>query len=117
MSADGLAHGIQLFNNAEFFAAHEALEDVWREAPAEEKKFFQGLTQVAVAFHHHSTGNHIGMKSVLRRAVGNLEKYPANSHGINLPALLAALRAWCDAMDTASHAHPLPRIELLGELH
>ena len=30
--------GIKLFNSAEFFEAHEVLEDVWRGAPAAEKK-------------------------------------------------------------------------------
>ena len=41
--------GVELFNRAAFFDAHEALEDVWRAAPLAEKKFLQGLIQVAVA--------------------------------------------------------------------
>ena len=52
--------GIKLFNSAEFFEAHEVLEDVWRGAPAAEKRFLQGLIQVAVALHHHSKENRVG---------------------------------------------------------
>ena len=31
--------GIELFNRAAFFDAHEALEDVWRAAPHRRKSF------------------------------------------------------------------------------
>jgi uncharacterized protein len=112
MSADELARGIELFNHAEFFAAHEALEDVWRASRPEEKKFFQGLTQAAVAFHHHSKGNFVGMRSVLRRAIGNLEKFPAPASGIDLEALLKSLRSWHEAAENGREAEALPRIHL-----
>ena len=115
MDADGLTRGIELFNRAEFFAAHEALEDVWREAPAAEKKFFQGLTQVAVAFHHHATGNSVGMQSVLRRAVSNLEKCPANFHGIDVRSLLECLAGWADAIEQNLPLLALPRMGRSGQ--
>jgi uncharacterized protein len=111
MSADELARGIELFNNGEFFAAHEVLEDVWRASRPEDKKFFQGLTQVAVAFHHHSTGNLVGMLSVLRRAIGNLENFPSPSPTIDLPALIRSLKAWRHAIESDHRPPPLPRID------
>jgi len=114
MDADGLTRGVELFNGAEFFAAHEALEDVWRAAPMEEKKFFQGLTQVAVAFHHHSTGNFVGMQSVLRRAMSNLKNYPAQFCEIDVRSLLESLARWADAIDRDLPPPPLPRIRRLA---
>jgi len=114
MSADGLRHGIRLFNEARFFDAHEVLEDVWREAPSAEKKFFQGLVQVAVAFHHHSTGNLVGMSSVLKRAMGNLEKFRGERREIDLESLLESLARWRDAVDHDLPAPDLPRIQALG---
>jgi len=113
MDVDRLMRGIELFNRAEFFAAHEVLEDVWREAPPAEKKFYQGLTQVAVAFHHHSTGNYVGMQSVLRRAVNNLEKYPAQFCDIDLLSFLESLASWADAIDRKLPPPPLPGIQKL----
>ena len=74
MESDQYLRGITLFNQADFFDAHEVLEDVWRAAPPENKKFLQGLIQVAVAFHHYSTGNRVGMRSVLERAIRNLSE-------------------------------------------
>jgi predicted metal-dependent hydrolase len=90
--------GITLFNRARFFEAHEALEDVWRAAPAPEKKFWQGLIQVAVGFHHYSVGNRSGAQSLLARASRNLRKYPYEFCSILVPPLLASLMEWQEAL-------------------
>ena len=108
----GYIHGISLFNQAEFFAAHEALEDVWRAAPTPEKKFLQGLVQVAVAFHHYSTGNQVGMRSVLERAMRNLAGNPEEFGGIKLALFLRALAEWRKALDSGKTPPALPQIEL-----
>jgi predicted metal-dependent hydrolase len=108
-----LARGIDLFNHREFFEAHEILEDVWRATAAENKKCLQGLVQLAVAFHHHSTGNLIGMRSVLERSIRNLSSCSADCLPIKTPELLTSLNQWRDAMDTHSACPALPRIESL----
>jgi uncharacterized protein len=112
VEAGDLARGIALFNQHEFFEAHEALEDVWRAAPAEQKKFFQGLVQVAVAFHHFSTGNHVGMRSVMKRAMRNLDGCQENLHSINVESLLQSMARWLDALDSGNPVPPLPHIEM-----
>jgi predicted metal-dependent hydrolase len=106
-----LIRGITLFNRAQFFDAHEVLEDIWRAAPPENKKFLQGLVQVAVAFHHYSTGNRVGMRSVLERAIRNLAE-PSGSFGrIELASLLQSLAQWREALDNNSPLPALPRID------
>lgn len=105
--------GVELFNRAAFFEAHEALEDVWRVAPAAEKKFLQGLIQVAVALYHHGNGNSMGARSVLRRAFRNLSRYPENFGGINSGLLLNSIWAWQCALDDGTPVPPLPTIVLL----
>jgi hypothetical protein len=67
MQSKNYREGIALFNQHSFFEAHEVLEDVWRAAPERERKFLQGLIQVAVALHHHSRGNLVGCRSLLDR--------------------------------------------------
>ena len=99
--------GLALFNEEEFYDAHEVLEDVWRPAPAPERKFLQGLIQAAVALHHHSRGNLIGCRSLLARAHRNLSLYPDQHHGIDLDALRGALLEWVTALD-AGHAVSVP---------
>ncbi len=112
MDSDALALGIELFNEGKFFEAHEVLEDFWRAAPPEQKKFLQGLVQVAVAFHHHSTGNRVGMRSVLERAARNLEDNLRSFDRIDLPPLMKSLREWQLAQEQRLTNPPLPRIEL-----
>lgn len=103
--------GIELFNRGAFFEAHEALEDVWRASPTPEKKFLQGLIQVAVALYHHGNGNRAGARSVLRRAIRNLSLYPPGFGGIHSASLLHSISDWQRAMDDGTPVPALPRIE------
>ncbi len=86
-------HGIELFNQGKFFDAHEVWEDVWRAARAEEKKFLQGLIQVAVALHHDSRDNLEGAQSLLARAQRNLSEYPDCYHQVDLARLRQQIAA------------------------
>ena len=99
MDQPGFQRGLTLFNRAEYFDAHETWEDVWRAAPAEEKKFLQGLIQIAVALHHHSRGNAVGARSLLARAHRNLSDYPDTYAGINLVAMRREIADWEKAPD------------------
>jgi len=112
MDRDGFRRGIELFNLGEFFEAHEALEDVWRAAPPAEKKFLQGLIQVAVALHHHSTGNLVGARSLLARGARNLKGYPATFAGIELTSLLGVLAQWGSSLNDNADPPPPPRLDL-----
>src|ERR1700730_9876042 len=105
--------GIELFNRAAFFEAHEVLEDVWRAAPQPEKKFLQGLIQVAVALHHHGNGNLAGARSVLRRAFRNLSLYPEGYGGIHSAGLLRNIAEWQRALDEGMPVPALPKIVVI----
>ena len=49
--------GILLFNEQDYFAAHEVWEDLWMESHGLERKFYQGLIQAAVGLCHFDNGN------------------------------------------------------------
>jgi predicted metal-dependent hydrolase len=104
--------GIRLFNSGAYFEAHEVLEDAWRAAPAPEKRFLQGLIQVAVGLHHHSKGNVVGARSLLGRAARNLSSYPDDFGGIQLPDLLASLAEWQHALAESRSVPPTPQFVL-----
>jgi len=110
MNSAPYLHGISLFNEADFFAAHEVLEDVWREAPEPRRKFLQGLIQTAVAFHHYSRKNHVGARSLLRRALQNLEKYPDEFGGLKLQPLRVSIADWLECLDKETTVPPLPTL-------
>ena len=95
---DAWQRAFALFNSARFFDAHEAFEDLWREAPhdALHKQHLQGLVQLAVAFHHQSTGNLEGACSVLERALRNLNGAEESFPELDLVGLRAELNPWRD---------------------
>ena len=113
MELEQCREGIELFNRAAFFEAHEALENVWRAAPRPEKKFLQGLIQVAVALHHYGNGNLPGARSVLRRAFRNLSLYPEGYGRIHSAGLLRTIAEWQRALDEGMPVPPLPRIVVI----
>jgi hypothetical protein len=115
------SRGFALFNSGHFFDAHEALEDLWREAPSDRpiRRHLQGLVQLAVAFHHQSTGNRIGARSVLRRALRNIEGAELSFPEIDWDGLRGNLDLWREylAANCEKDAHsahpPLPKILVL----
>lgn len=100
---DLLQHGLLLFNRGHFFDAHEALEDVWRETPrhSHRRRHLQGLVQLAVAFHHQSTGNLVGARSVLERALRNLTSAEESFPELDIEGLRACLSPWREYLEQA----------------
>jgi len=68
-----LENARELFNNGEYWLAHEALETVWRSIIKEdEARVFQGLIQAAAALLHQSRGNRHGTIVVGAAALARL---------------------------------------------
>jgi uncharacterized protein len=103
---DELQNGLALFNAGRFFDAHEVLEDAWREAPRHSplRRHLQGMVQLAVAFHHQSTGNHVGARSVLERAIRNLNGADSSFPDLDLARLRADLAPWRQHLDNSKGA-------------
>jgi uncharacterized protein len=85
--------GLELLRAGEYFAAHEALEDAWRAAPAAERDFFQGLVHVAVAWYQAGRGRRIGCERQLEKATRRLAPYAPTHRGLDVGALLAQVEA------------------------
>jgi hypothetical protein len=96
--------GVELFNRACFFEAHEVLEDIWRSVGREDpaRRHWQGLVQLAVAFHHQSTGNFVGARSVMERALRNLHGGERTFPDLDLDRLRTDLTAWREFLDEAN---------------
>ena len=103
-------HGIELFNSGKFFEAHEVLEDVWNSVPRDRpsgrhlRQHVQGMVQLAVAFHHQSKGNHVGARSVLERAMRNLNGADSSFPRLDLDRLRAELEIWRRHLDHSERA-------------
>ena len=76
--------GIALFNDGKFFECHEAWEEVWKRSSGDEKLFYQGIIQAAVAILHAQRGNLTGAASLYSKASAKLDHLPSEHMGIAL---------------------------------
>lgn len=88
MSATLLRQGIDEFNQGHFFEAHELWEEAWGDAEGEEKRFYQGLVQVAAGCHKLSLSQYSGARKLLDRGQQILREFPPDFAGIDVVFLL-----------------------------
>jgi uncharacterized protein len=107
------AEGLEAFNSRQFFEAHELWEDVWRVTPGPDRRFLQGLIQVAAAFHHFSRSNIRGTRNLLREGLRKLDAFPEAHGGLEIEPLRAAVREWLTAIEAGQvpRSLNLPRID------
>jgi predicted metal-dependent hydrolase len=86
-----LSDGLELARGGRYFEAHEAFEDAWRAAPADERDFFQGLVHVVVAWYQDERGNETGCRRQLEKAARRLEPFAPSHRGVDVASLLAVV--------------------------
>jgi predicted metal-dependent hydrolase len=111
-----LARGIELIRSGSYFEAHEALEEEWRVAPAEERDFLQGLVHVAVAWYHAERGNRPGCERQLAKAARRLDAYRPSHRSIDVRLVLEDVQAARRLVAGGSLALPPPRLRSEGRL-
>ncbi|MGD0909320.1 MAG: DUF309 domain-containing protein [Candidatus Acidiferrales bacterium] len=106
--------GLEAFNSAHFYDAHEHWEEVWLETPHPEKMFLQGLIQVAAAFHHHSRSNFPGTRNLLQAGLAKLECFPDRHRGLAIEPLRATVRQWLVELKAGENPQhtKIPKIQL-----
>jgi uncharacterized protein len=105
---DTFQYGVVLFNRGDFFACHEVWEEVWLRSTGDEKIFYQGMIQAAVAILHAERGNRRGAASTWHKARAKLETLPAIHRGIVLGEFRDALAEFFTSLLDHRTAHELP---------
>ncbi|MEW6494445.1 MAG: DUF309 domain-containing protein [Cyanobacteriota bacterium] len=80
--------GVEQFNQQEFYACHDTLEALWIEAFEPQKRFYQGVLQIAVACHHLMNLNWRGAVILLGEGIGRLSDYQPDYEGIDVTDLV-----------------------------
>jgi len=102
---DGYYRYFDLFNREEFWEAHEALEELWRDlkdgvpvragavkaAPGDEY-FLRGLIVFAAAFVHVQRNNPSGCRQVLEKCVRWLDPFAPTYWGVDVDGVLQHAR-------------------------
>ncbi len=119
--------GIDLFNHGEFFEAHEAWEEIWKNTAGRKARFYQGLIQAAVTLEHMNRSNPRGVQRVWASMLTKFEGLPEVFMGLNVLQFHWAVRpvvAHVLEMETVPGQQPydvelkwnrkaVPKIELL----
>ncbi|MBA2733079.1 MAG: DUF309 domain-containing protein [Acidobacteria bacterium] len=117
--------GIDLFNEGEFHAAHDAWEDRWMgEVGRDEKLFLQAMIQSAVAFHHLEIGRpgaarrmyQMAKEKFARLGVKNFMSLDLEDYQAQLDRALSWLLTVPDPRELTQPEMTLPVIRLLPEV-
>lgn len=112
---DLFLEGVELFNQGEFFACHETLEQVWLNSQGERKLFLQGLIQIAVGFYHLRRDNTVGAERLLSAGAAKLKSHGDGQKLVDGAALLAAIEPVIGEIQAgrARNDAPHPRIQVM----
>jgi predicted metal-dependent hydrolase len=109
-----LANGVEAFNRQDFFTSHDLLEDVWMDVRGEERRFFQGLVQLAIGYYHQSCENPTGARNLLGRGLDKLAGWPPSHRGLDVASLTEAVAASLSALDQGTQDPGFPEIRKAG---
>ncbi len=85
--------GIRLFNEGQYFEAHEELEAAWRDERGPIRELYQGILEAAVTYLHIRRQNFAGALKVYGRSMRWLRKWPGVCRGTNVEQLRSDLGA------------------------
>lgn len=90
--------GITLFNERRFFEAHEYFEHAWKSDDVDDRdrRFWKGVTQLAIGCCHAQRENARGALALLDRAAGNLKGFASPRGGLDSTALIPMARGIAD---------------------
>lgn len=98
MPAQAFWQGVEEFNQQAFYACHDTLEALWMEAAEPDRKFYQGILQIAVGCYHLSNQNWRGAVILLGEGIGRLSNYPAVYEEIHVGKLVDESYALLEAL-------------------
>ena len=81
---DPLFTALNLFNNHQWYEAHDAFEEIWNTVDGDERQVIQGILQVSVSQFHLSKGNLNGATILLGEGLGRIKTRTNLNLGIDL---------------------------------
>ena len=93
--------GVDEFNEELFFECHETLEEIWLEDHGEDRKFYQGLIQVAAGYFKLQQNVPAGALKLWRTGIEKLEPYAPACLGIDVDALIRAVKKNLEDLERA----------------
>ncbi len=107
--------GILLFNEGDFFGAHEVWEDLWSRSHGDQRRFVQGLIHAAVGLCHFGNGNLAGALKLYHSGREYVRPCPSPFLGLDADSFWRQMeRCFAPLLETAAPERALrPRDDLL----
>ena len=86
-----LFNALKLFNNHEWYEAHDAFEEIWNSIDGDERQVIQGILQVSVSQFHLSKGNLNGATILIGEGLGRIKTRTNVNLGIDLESFCRCL--------------------------
>ena len=95
--------GISLFDERQYWEAHEALEAAWLDEEGPARHLYKGILQAGVTYLQIERGNFVGMAKMYERCKKWLGPWPDVCRGVDVAALRRDMAA---AVDLAGQLGP-----------
>ena len=106
--------GIVLFNECEFYEAHDVWEELWTEYQGPARQFYQGLIQTAVCLLHFVNGNIRGSRKLYHSSRAYLSPYQPMYLELDVTKLLDEMAICCAGFSDS--VDPQPQVEIDPDL-
>ncbi len=93
--------GIEEFNRGLFFECHETLEEIWLEENGDDRRFYQGIIQIAAGYLKWEQGVLRGAIKLWRSGLEKLESYGPAHLGIRLDTFVQGVRSNLQEVEAA----------------
>lgn len=116
-----ILHGIELFNDGNFFEAHDFFEDIWIDCKTDDKKFFQSLVHISVGCFHLISGNYSGSKSQFEKFIDKVNRFSPIYYEIDIESLISQISFLIDQIKEKKENKPsdfwklIPKIEFINK--
>lgn len=105
-----LRAGLEHFRAADYFAAHDAWEEVWQGLRGRPRVFWQAMIQLTVGAYHYANGNGRGCRGQWTKALEKCRRLDCVDNGSRRPAALLAAVLEASLQSEAGGEDPLPGI-------
>jgi len=79
--------GMQLFNQGEYWLAHEALEEAWKDESGAVRELYRAILQAGVVYLHITRDNYLGAVKTYTKVQKWIQPWPEVCRGIQIGQL------------------------------
>jgi predicted metal-dependent hydrolase len=102
--------GVLLFNEHDFFSAHDVWEDLWGEMAGADRRFMQGLIQAAVGLLHFTNGNLRGAVKLFHSSRDYMARVASPYRGLDIAAFWRQMEACFSQALVHQEGQPRPEL-------